>query len=421
MEKIKVAFEAFWKETNLLDKVLLLTILLSVTWVKLAPMCMAIMLITAIFIRKPGKEILRSLIRPSTVGFWAICFWLYHVIGMGWSSNAAFGWSDIGMKASFIAVPIIAAIGRFSIQPRLFAQSIGFLFSGVVVGLVIYAAWKSWYYPEDNHWAYFFESEYSTFIHRSYWATYTALASAWMVYALLFNKSNVKLWLGIGWAILSISTFLTISKAGIIIWMILMAVVFVHFVLVKKWWKIAILGGIGIVLFCGFMLFSSSKIASRFQEVPKAITSVKTVGNPSVESNTARIIMWSTSTKVIGENWLLGAGTGDVKDVLITKNTELGNTGAAERQLNSHNQFLNTWVQLGVVGFMLLVTLFVHTFRNAMRVKSPYGILFVVAMVLTMCFESFVETQAGIVPFCLLLLFVNYRVEKKSITSDTIV
>lgn len=409
MEKIKLALQDFWKNTNWLDKLAVLAFLLSVTWLKLAPMILAIMLILSLFQRKEAKEIRQSLFSLKSVALWSIGFYLYHFVGMLWSTNSAFGWSDIGMKASFLAVPLIFSIGRFSITPKRFAIAASFLLVAVVKGLVIFAIWKSIYHQEDNHWAYFFESEYSTFIHRSYWATYTAMASTWMLYLLLSGKLNWKFPFFLAWLILSISTFLTASKAGIIIWFLLSLVVFVQFALAKKWWKILGLGFAGAIAMVCFLMFSNSRIASRFQEIPNAISSVQTTNNPSVESNTARIIMWSTSVKVIKDNWFLGQGTGDVKDALLVKNTELKNTGAAERNLNSHNQFLNTWVQLGFVGFLLLVMIFLSTIRNGIRNKSVYAVLFGLTMALTMLFESFVETQAGIVPFCLLLMLVNNK------------
>jgi O-antigen ligase len=397
-----------------LDRLIVLAFLLSVTWLKFAPMVLAITFVWSLFQRRSAAEIKSRLFSLNSIALWSMLFFLYHIVGMAWSTNTKFGWSDIGMKASFLAVPLIVSIGNFSLNPKRFATILSFLLAIVVKGLLIYAAWKSWYYPEDNHWAYFFESEYSTFIHRSYWATYTAMASAWMLYMLLSENAKWKFpFVGV-WFILSLSTFLTISKAGIIIWLVLTFTVFLQFVLRKKWWKLLSVGALGVVGLVCFLLFSNSRIASRFKEVPAAISSVKTVNNPSVESNTARIIMWSTSVKVIKENWLLGTGTGDVKDVLLAKNIQLKNTGAAERNLNAHNQFLNTWAQLGIAGFLLLIMLFVTTFRNAIKNKSVYGTLFAATMILTMLFESFVETQAGIVPFCLLLLLVNHRVDIKT-------
>ncbi len=406
---MRTAISDFWKNTNWLDKLIILAFLLSVTWLKFAPMILGITFILSLFQRRSASEIKARLFSFNSVALWSIAFFLYHIVGMAWSVNSKFGWADVGMKASFVAVPLIVSIGRFSLNPKRFVTTVSFLLAAVVKGLIIYAAIKSVYYPEDNHWAYFFETEYSHFIHRSYWATYTALASTWILYLLLSGQVKWKFPFVLVWGILSCSTFLTISKAGIIIWMILTFTVFLQYVMRKKWWKLLATGVAGVVFLVAFLLMSNSRIASRFQEIPKAISAVKTENNPSVESNTARMIMWSTSFKVIKDNWLAGAGTGDVKDVLHAKNVQLKNTGAAELNLNSHNQFLNTFVQLGLVGFLLLVMLFVVTFRNAIRVKSVYGVLFAATMILTMLFESFVETQAGIVPFCLLLLLVNHR------------
>ena len=419
MEKIRTGISDFWANTNWLDRLIILAFVLSVSWLKFAPMVLGIAFIMSLFKRRSASEIKRRLFGFNSIAFWSIAFFLYHIVGMAWSTNMQFGWSDIGMKASFLAVPFIVSIGQFSLTPKRFATALAFLLVVVIKGLLIFAICKSLYYSQDNHWAYFFESEYSRLIHRSYWATYTALASTWILYQLLSGEVKWKFPYILVWVMLSLSTFLTISKAGIIIWVILTFTVFLQLVLRKKWWKLLATGVVGVIVLVCFLLFSNSRIASRFKEIPNAITSVKTENNPSVESNTARIIMWSTSVKVIKEQWLLGAGTGDVKDVLLAKNIQLKNTGAAERNLNSHNQFLNTWVQLGIVGFFLLIMLFVVTFRNAVRTKSVYGVLFAATMMLTMCFESFVETQAGIVPFCLLLLLVNHRPDVKDIGTNT--
>ncbi len=142
---------------------------------------------------------------------------------------------------------------------------------------------------------------------------------------------------------------------------------------------------------------------------------MKSSGNSDVESNAARIIMWSTSVKVIQSNWLLGTGTGDVKDVLIAKNVELGNIEVAEKKLNSHNQYLNSWVQLGVFGFVFLFGIFISSFGTAIRNGSLPVTLMTLAFVITMLFESFVETQGGIIPFCLLMAVLNQRAVKTAL------
>ena len=411
---MKAYLATYWRESSRTDKGLMLALLFALTWKNLAPVFLVLSFILALTDRNSGSVIRKQLFSPRSVSFWMIAFYLFHIVGMAWSTNTAFGWSDVGMKLSFLIVPLIVAIGRLKLPLKKWANWVTDSMSVIVIGLLILAVWKSFAAPEDNHWAYFFESEYSTFLHRSYWATYCAIGASWALFDWISGTRKIISWRLFTFMILSASTVLTISKAGIIILGILCFWLMIHQIIVRKWWKIAVPGFILIIgLLIGVSYFSP-RVAGRFQEIPKAFTTVKTSGNTDVESNAARIIMWSTSWKVIRSNWLAGAGTGDVKDVLIAKNLALGNTIVAEKKLNSHNQFLNSWVQLGLMGFLFLLGIFVTGFANAFRSKSLPLTLMTLAFFVTMLFESFVETQGGIIPFCLLMAIMNQRAAASS-------
>jgi O-antigen ligase len=220
------------------------------------------------------------------------------------------------------------------------------------------------------------------------------------LYDWISGTRKILSWRLFTFALLAVATVLTISKAGIIILGILCFWLMLQQIIIRKWWKIALPGFaviIGVIIGVAYL---SPRVASRFQEIPKAFSSVKSSGNKDVESNAARIIMWSTSVKVIQSNWILGTGTGD------------GNTEVAEKKLNSHNQFLNSWVQLGAFGFVFLFGIFISSFGTAIRNGSLPVTLMTVAFLITMLFESFVETQGGIIPFCLLMAVLNQRAVK---------
>lgn len=141
-------------------------------------------------------------------------------------------------------------------------------------------------------------------------------------------------------------------------------------------------------------------------------TSVQTINNPTVESSASRAIMWSTSVKLIKENPILGVGTGDVSDELDKKNLELGNTGVAKSSFNSHNQYLNTGVQLGCIGMISLLMVFIMSFRQAYRAGKFELFILSILLFATLLFESFLETQAGIIPVTLLLLLFSKKSEE---------
>jgi O-antigen ligase len=281
----------------------------------------------------------------------------------------------------------------------------------LVIIMLLFSVWRSFYYPEDNNWGYFFETEYSIFLHRSYWATYTALASAALLHVLFTKSAYRNLVYFSAWLLLSCSTFLTISKAGIIIWFILTTSTVVHWFISSKHYKTLVLSIAVVFGLTALILFTNNRISSRFKEIPKAMNAQDNERETSIESNEARLTMWTTSWEIIKDNWLFGVGTGDVKDALISKNVALGNLEIAEKKLNSHNQFLNTWVQLGIGGLFCLLMIFVATWNST---KSFYGAIFILAFGTTMLFESFIETQGGIVPFCLLLGLFQLNYSEKS-------
>lgn len=407
---MKEYISAYWRESSRTDKGLMLALLLAMTWKNLAPLFLVLSLILAFTDRNSWAHFRKSIFSPGSVLFWMVVFYVFHIVGMAWSSNTAFGWADVGMKLSFLVVPLIVATGRMQLPFRKWIHWAVDIMTLIVIGLLLLAVWKSFAAPEDNHWAYFFESEFSTFIHRSYWATYCAIGASWALYDWVTRRPfRFFTWRSFTFLILFTATILTISKAGIIILDVVCFLVLAHQVVVRKWWRVAIPGVILLIAMIVGLGFLSPRIASRFQEIPKAFTTVKTENNPETESNAARIIMWSTALRVIETNWLAGTGTGDVKDVLIAKNLELGNTGVAEKKLNAHNQFLNSWVQLGLAGFLFIVAIFGMSFRNALRYKNFPVTLMALAFFMTMLFESFVETQAGIIPFCLMMAIFNQR------------
>jgi hypothetical protein len=128
---------------------------------------------------------------------------------------------------------------------------------------------------------------------------------------------------------------------------------------------------------------------------------VQLKNNPSVESNAARILSWNASLILIKEKGPLGCGTGDYSEDLVRKNKSLGNTGIAEAELNSHNQFLNTTLQLGWIGMLILGMIFFSAWRNIRY--HLFDVLLLLTYFIHFLFESYLETQAGVVLFAVFL------------------
>ena len=263
----------------------------------------------------------------------------------------------------------------------------------------MYETLALWRYigQSENSWQFeFLSSRFSIFMHRSYFAGYLVIGIVLLFENIrsAFSISSVALI-----SFFSVGVLQTESKAGIVC--LFLVFVFQFYSLLKlkhkkfNW----------ILIFSIFMLSSilltNNPIKSRFESMFDAIGNMQTKNNNSVESNTARIIMWSTSIDVWKENFLFGTGTGDYDDELTAKNIEYKNFGVAKERLNSHNQFLNSAVQLGLVGFLVLLMIFVSSYFFSD--KKLWQLLILVVFLINFLVESFLETQAGIVLFVVLL------------------
>jgi len=122
--------------------------------------------------------------------------------------------------------------------------------------------------------------------------------------------------------------------------------------------------------------------------------------------------MWGRALEIIKDATLLGVGTGDVKDKL-QENAEIeGYSIIKDRNFNVHNQYLETWMGIGVVGFIILLLLFfVPLFFRSRHYLLPY---LVIILSTSFLFESMLNRLAGVMffSFFLSLLIFGYQAKE---------
>ena len=101
--------------------------------------------------------------------------------------------------------------------------------------------------------------------------------------------------------------------------------------------------------------------------------------------------------EVIKENLIFGVGTGDSRDKLMEKYLEKNMKTEYEFGLNSHNQFLNTAVSIGIIGLVVLILCFLMPFYQGWKQKELLLMGFVVIVSMNLLFESMFERQSGVI------------------------
>jgi len=336
------------------------------------------------------------------VEFWFILYYLLLIIGMFWTDNQIFGLSKIENKLSFILFPILFRFSKINLNRR---TIFSILLFGLFISLLFYESvgfYKSIYYPVVEHYSYLTGAKFTVFMHRGYFSLYLIIGISVCI-ARILNKKKLIIHLLL-YAFFTLGLFQTLSKAGVLCFIVVHIIYIIHTFMNK--WKTVKKKHIVFLLAVSMIaiLFSIKSVIVRIDKTIYALNHIKLEDNNSIESNQARLIMWNTSVKLIKDNFIYGTGTGDYNDELIKRNKRYQNLGVVSSELNSHNQFLNTFVQLGLIGFLVLSAIFYSYFRIAFKNRDLLIVIIGVSFLLNFLFESIIETQSGIILFCVLFI-----------------
>ena len=146
------------------------------------------------------------------------------------------------------------------------------------------------------------------------------------------------------------------------------------------------------------VIYTNKTIQSRFNEIIH-YTFQKMDQKKVPSSTSARKIIWSTSFKLIKEKWITGYGTGQSKKVLQEQFKKDGYDYMYKKNYNSHNQYLQVFLDQGIFGFLLLVFFTFGMLYASLKQKDFIYALFLVIMILNFMTESILETQSGVIFF----------------------
>ncbi len=120
-----------------------------------------------------------------------------------------------------------------------------------------------------------------------------------------------------------------------------------------------------------------------------------------------RIELWSTGIDIISKNFIFGVGTGDINNA-FAKNLLDNKSPMANKGLRSHNQYISTFVAIGVVGFVILLFSMIYPAIVYKAWKMPFFLDFFIIMSLSMLWEDTIESQVGVSIYAFIYMFYLY-------------
>ena len=341
------------------------------------------------------------------INFWALLvFFTYTAASALFSENKQEANFNIEVKMSFLLFPFFFFCFSWPIQliKRCLVSFVSGCFFASMLLLI-----RSTYYALNGHPEYFFYTQYSNFIHSSYFAMYLILAIAIIIlfYANWFQSQKSVIYASYFFIlILTVSIFLCSSKLGIISFFIFIPLLLIYksraILNLKKISYLSI--GLLVLIIITFKLFPET--FNRLSSL-KVVSSTTSIDKTSSESTSVRILIWEQCIQLIKENFWFGTTVGDANDKLYQSYKENGLTGALSHHLNAHNQYFQTFIGLGFFGFIILLILtFGYLIKNILN-KHFLFVIFSILIILNFLVESMLQTSAGVLFFCFFFCLFN--------------
>jgi len=381
---------------------LLLLIVASLpTFRSLTPILIALFSISTLvhgFVNRAWK------ISDKNVLITGLAFFAIHLISIIYSEQKSVAWFDIEVKLSLLVFPIL-----FSIENKYLQMRVNYVFKVFAIAIVIansYLLYQSmsnalivdyFHITRDELWR--FSSSYlSKYIHPSYLSMYNLFVIVFLIESIISGNNKYRFILLIPIVFLIIIISLLQSKAG---FLALGAVVFYytwHLFLRIKNRLIKFILPLFIIIGSVYGISQSH----RMQLMYTSISNMVIGGNTSSTSTGIRVVIWEATSIIIAENPILGVGAGDIKPELYAQIDKMqAHNEEKDRKYNVHNQFLETWLGQGVVGFSLLIYMLYLGFKKSKVDGNHLFLLFMISIVINFFPESMLNKQSGVVFFAL--------------------
>ncbi len=381
--------------TSILNKVNLYSICLLAfaipLHVKLIPLLIVFVLITS-FINgslKSGKK------KNISILLFTLLFIVY-AISLSYSDNLKYGLADIETKLSLLLFPIAFFISKIDFKKNLNTILkwfvLGNLFASTVC--IIDAVYHFVLNGEETELMY---AKLSFFHHPSYFSLYLNLAliiciyySFKKVYLILNNQKVTTL----ACFVFSLFIILLSAKTGIITLFLIIFITLFYWIKKSK----AYLKSIVVLLLLSITLTvvynASTSFKTRIDEFANTLTNSN---KSKTSTSTMRIAAWKTSVDLIKTSPIIGYGVGDVKDKLIKSYVKQNLIELAEKKLNAHNQFLQTFLAVGLIGGLLFCCYFIFPLYFSFKLKYSIYLAFILLFAINIFTESMLERIAGVV------------------------
>lgn len=301
----------------------------------------------------------------------------------------------IEIKLSFLLFPFL--FGGFVYPAAVIKRTLMAFVSGCFFATV-FLLLRALYYSLQGDFSHFFYTDFSAFIHASYFSMYLLIALVILVryYPRWFAGQTSALRLSGVYALLLITgILLCASKIGIITFALVFPVVLAFYLRRKYSKRLVFLLSAALLVVMALSVVLVPVVSERLLRMTQV--NIHELDRNATESTAVRVLIWQQCLALIKEKPVWGYGVADVNQQLYQRYEQQGLSGALQHHLNAHNQFFQTTIGMGVIGFWCLLEFTVAAIIRAIKQKRFVWLMFSFIITLNFLVESMLQAAAGAV------------------------
>lgn len=389
---------------------------ISFEQVKLTSFVIMLIIANSIVLFFLYKNDRKSLLNKTVVLF--ISFYLIYLLGLFRSDNIGNAFFELEKKLSLFIFPLI-----FYYSPKLNSKEVKNILLSFAISCILTSTYcllvATYNLIKFNDSSLFFYHSLSGIVgmHSIYLSMFLCFSIAIFLYYCFVEVNIFTGWsrylVYAGVFILVITVILLSARVPIIILTIGSIIYFT----IRFNKKNKLIRSVLASLFIGGVIFSIVLIIPKTRERFKE--GINYNGEYSVDKlgqgGAARPFIWLSALEIIRLNPVMGVGTGDVEAELTRVYNERQYIFLTEPKMkfNAHNQFLQTAVEVGLVGLFVFVINLLFAMRFAIKKKSVLYFIFVSIFIICCLTESLIERERGIIFFAFFNSFFAFSLLEK--------
>lgn len=347
-------------------------------------------------------------------------FYLWFVLGMLYTQNEHTGQFNLEKKLSLLILPVLIGTSS-SYHWDMRAPVLWSFVSGTILASLISIGGAVYNYIASGEGAYFLHDKLASTIGLQ--PPYFGMFLSFTIVIVMSHWRSVKdKWTPMQTSILFIGLLLLVCF--IVLLSARTALIFLLLYGVASWLKVnstkqrmwGVIIGVVVIVFLSVMISRSPYLYERFVRPVLADITITSGGGETGLS--IRLVKWRCSLEGIREYPLLGVGTGDAEDYLVKCYERENFWGMYEQyRFNSHNQYLETGLTLGLIGFFLLTGTIAIPALAAQREKDELLMTFLALFAFSCLTESVLERQWGIVFYTFFVSLLSFSAKRNPANS----